>query len=99
MRILIDECLPSELTAALIGHEVRTVPQEGWAGLKNGRLLKTISGRFDVFITIDKRIERENKIPDNIAIVTVRARPPDTGSVAICSRYAEGRNGDATRAV
>ena len=52
MRILIDECLPRELTVALVGHDVKTVPQEGWAGLKNGRLLKTISGRFEVFITV-----------------------------------------------
>ena len=74
MRILLDECLPRELTAELIGHEVRTVPQEGWAGLKNGRLLKAISGRFEVFITIDKRIEQDHKIPDNVAVVTVRAR-------------------------
>ena len=74
MRILIDECLPRELTAALVGHDVSTVPQEGWAGLKNGRLLKTISGRFEVFITVDKRIELEHPIPEDLAVITVRAR-------------------------
>jgi hypothetical protein len=36
--------------------------------------LKAISGRFEVFVTIDKRIEQDHKIPDNLAIVTVRAR-------------------------
>lgn len=74
MRILIDECLPRELAVELIGHEARTVQQEGWAGLKNGRLLKTISGRFEVFITIDKRIDRDHKIPDDLAVITIRAR-------------------------
>jgi len=66
--------LPRELTIALAGHDVRTVPQEGLAGLKNGRLLKTISGHFEVFITIDKRIEQDHPIPEDLAIVTVRAR-------------------------
>ena len=74
MRILIDECLPRELAVELIGHKARTVPQEGWAGFKNGRLLKTISGRFEVFITIDKRIDRDLKIPEDLAVITVRAR-------------------------
>lgn len=36
MRILLDECLPRELAQELIGPEVRTVQQQGWAGLKNG---------------------------------------------------------------
>jgi hypothetical protein len=74
VRILIDECLPRELTVALVGHHVRTVPQEGWAGLKNGKLLKAMSGRFEVFVTIDKRIEQDQPIPKDVSIITVRAR-------------------------
>jgi len=74
VRILIDECLPRELIIALVGHDVRTVSQEGWAGLTNGRLLKTISGQSEVFITIDKRIEQEHPISEDLAIVTVRSR-------------------------
>lgn len=40
----------------LIGHEVRTVGQLGWKGLENGQLLAEAAQRFDVLITMDKRI-------------------------------------------
>jgi len=74
VRIILDECLPRQLAGELTGHEVITVQKAGWAGLKNGKLLTKISGRFEVFITIDKRLEREQKIPADVAVVTVRAR-------------------------
>ena len=35
----------------LAGYEVRTVPQMGWAGRKNGELYEVALGRFDVLIT------------------------------------------------
>ena len=72
MRILIDECLPSELAGELVGHEVRTVQQVGWAGLKNGVLMRNISGRFEVFLTIDKRIESEQDIPKDVVLIPFR---------------------------
>lgn len=39
MRVLLDECVPKRLGRELTGHTVRTVPQEGWSGKKNGELL------------------------------------------------------------
>ena len=74
MRILLDECLPRELAAELVDHEVSTVQQAGWAGLKNGQLLKKASGRFEVLLTIDQHIERLPNIPADLAVITVRAR-------------------------
>ena len=44
MRILLDESLPRQLGKELAGHEVRTVQQIGWAGLKNGELLNRLLG-------------------------------------------------------
>lgn len=73
MDILIDECLPRELRGELIGHQVTTVQEAGWDGFKNGQLLKKISGSFETFITIDKRIESEHEIPGDVALITVRA--------------------------
>jgi len=73
LRILIDECLPRELAEELVGHEVRTVQQAGWAGLSNGELLEEVSGSFEVFLTIDKRIESEQKVPGDVALITVQA--------------------------
>ena len=43
MRILLDECLPARLRRDLPGHEVLTVPRAGWAGVKNGKLLRLIA--------------------------------------------------------
>jgi hypothetical protein len=40
MRVLLDECLPRKLKNDLAGHDVRTVPDMGWAGKKNGELLQ-----------------------------------------------------------
>jgi len=42
MRILLDECLPKDLVRELSGHEVKTVPQAGWSGVSNGKLLRKI---------------------------------------------------------
>jgi len=77
MRILLDECLPKGLVAQLRGHIVTTVPQAGWASIKNGRLLRLISdsGKFDVFLTVDKNLHshhRSGTLP--FAIVLLRAR-------------------------
>lgn len=47
----------------LKGHEVRTVQQEGWSGLKNGALLReaTAAG-FEVFLTSDQDIEFQQNL-------------------------------------
>ena len=57
MRLLLDECVPRKLTHEFSDHEVRTVPQMGWAGLKNGELLAQAAQQFDVFITTDQNLE------------------------------------------
>ena len=62
MRVLLDECLPRKLAREIQGHEVRTVPGMGWAGTKNGALLKLASTRFDVFITIDRGIRFQQNL-------------------------------------
>jgi len=38
------------------GHQVKTVPQAGWRGVKNGVPLARIAGSFEVFITADKNL-------------------------------------------
>jgi predicted nuclease of predicted toxin-antitoxin system len=77
MRILLDECLPARLRRDLPGHDVQTVPQAGWASIKNGKLLRLIaaSGKFDVFLTVDKNLPREQKIEGlPFAVVVLRAK-------------------------
>ncbi|HEX5758402.1 MAG TPA: DUF5615 family PIN-like protein [Thermoanaerobaculia bacterium] len=54
MRVLLDEQLPRQLARELKDHEVRTVQQQGWAGLTNGELLRRAAERFDVLLTADQ---------------------------------------------
>jgi predicted nuclease of predicted toxin-antitoxin system len=77
MRILLDECLPKDLTKQLPGQMVKTVQQAGWASISNGSLLRRIaeSGEFDVFLTVDKRLPLQNKTAGlPFAIVLLRAK-------------------------
>jgi hypothetical protein len=40
MRILLDENLDWRLGRDLPGHETKSVPLIGWAGVENGKLLR-----------------------------------------------------------
>ncbi len=77
MRILLDECVDARLRREFTGHEIQTVPQAGWAGISNGKLLALIaaSGKFDVFLTVDKNLPHQNKTKTlPFAIVVLRAK-------------------------
>ena len=63
MRVLLDEQLPRQLAPYLVGHEARTVQQQGWAGLKNGELLRRAKiAHFDVFLTADQNLEYQQNL-------------------------------------
>ncbi len=69
MRVLLDECLPRQLKQELIGHDVVTVPEAGWAGKQNGELIALATERFDVFVTIDQNLPAQR--PSSASAVTV----------------------------
>lgn len=46
MNILLDECIDRKFARELIGYDVKTVPQMGWAGIKNGQLLALAESEF-----------------------------------------------------
>jgi len=76
MRILLDEAVPRRLGALLAGHEAKTVPQCGWAGVKNGKLLALAAIQFDVFLTADQNIEFQQNLatlPLSILVVTAKS--------------------------
>ena len=74
MRILLDECLPRELADELTGHVVRTVGRMGWAGKKNGELLRLAGPEFDVLITADHSLPKQQNLRGrNIRVVTLIA--------------------------
>jgi predicted nuclease of predicted toxin-antitoxin system len=75
MRVLLDECLPRRLKADLPEHEVLTAQETGWAGMKNGELLRAASGRFDVFLTVDRKIVFQQNVKSlKIAVIVMVAR-------------------------
>jgi len=63
VRILLDEQLPRQLAPYVVGHDVRTVQQESWAGLKNGALLSAAeAAEFAVFLTGDQNLQFQQNI-------------------------------------
>ena len=75
MRILLDESLPAELQAELPGHEIRTVREMGWSGLKNGELLARGANQFDVFLTADQNLQyQQNLLTLPVAVVVLAAK-------------------------
>jgi PIN like domain len=62
MRILLDESLPRELKAELSSHEVHTVREAGWSGLKNGDLLQRAAGKFGAFVTADQNLRYQQNL-------------------------------------
>ncbi|MDB4793429.1 hypothetical protein OAG63_00175 [Methylacidiphilales bacterium] len=64
MRILLDECVHIGLKKAFPNHSVKTVPEAGWSGIKNGKLLGLIASHFDVFLTIDQNIRYQQNLTE-----------------------------------
>ena len=63
MRVLLDEQLPRQLSGHLVGHEVRTVQQQRWAGTKNGELLRlAVDAGFESFLTADHNLEYQQNL-------------------------------------
>jgi hypothetical protein len=75
MRVLLDECVPSKLRRELPGHDVRTVTERGWSGVKNGNLLALAESEFDVFLTVDQNLKfQQNLKALSIGIILLVAR-------------------------
>lgn len=74
MRILLDECIDRRLAKDIEGHEVVTVPEAGWAGIKNGELLARAQTQFDAFVTVDRNLAFQQNIPQfTLAIIVLQA--------------------------
>ena len=74
MRLLLDECIPARFKKALPLHQVSTVSQEGWSGVKNGKLLALAATKFDAFVTVDKNLPyQQNTTSLPVAVVVFDA--------------------------
>ncbi len=75
MRVLLDACVPRSLARELPGHQVRTVPEMGWADLDDGPLLNSMEGHFDFFVTVDKSLPKQQRLESrSFATVILRAK-------------------------
>ncbi len=73
-RVLVDENVPRDLRRDLTEFAVRTVYEQGWSGLKNGQLLHTAIGSFDVLLTCDRSLQFQQNLPGlAIGVVVVLA--------------------------
>ena len=61
IRVLLDENLPRRLKWSL-NADAMTVPERGWNGIKNGRLLRLAASEFDVLLTMDRGIEYQQNL-------------------------------------
>jgi len=50
MKLLLDECVARDLKEDLAAHEVTTVTEAGYQGMKNGALLRAAATQYDVLI-------------------------------------------------
>lgn len=74
MRILLDECIDRRIAREIEGHEVVTVPQAGWAGIRNSELLTRAQAQFDTFVTVDRNLAFQQNIPQfTIAVIVLQA--------------------------
>ena len=62
MKVLLDACTPRPLRQFLPGHFVRTAQEMGWAGLKNGDLLREAEGQFEAFISTDQNLKYQQQV-------------------------------------
>jgi hypothetical protein len=74
VRILLDESLPHELAFLLGSHDVTTVRDRGWAGKRNGSLLRLAAAEFEAFVTTDQGIPHQQNLSRfEIRIVVIAA--------------------------
>jgi len=74
MKILLDECIDRKLAREFAGYEVKTVPQIGWAGVKNGQLLIFAEAEFDVLVTVDCNLSFQQNLSQlDIAVIVLQA--------------------------
>ena len=75
MKLLLDENLPKRLKFDFPEHEIYTVRDKGWNGIKNGELLNLlIENDFDALLTFDKNLQhQQNFLKYSITVFVLTA--------------------------
>ena len=79
--MLLDECVPRRLAQAFGSeHSVATVSGLGWAGTKNGELLRLAAEQgFEAFVTVDVGLHVSHDTP--LSVVVLRAGSNSLGAL------------------
>lgn len=75
MRVMLDENLDHRLKR-FFGeeHDVVTVRERGWSSKENGELIRDAQREFDVLVTMDQGIPRQQNLKDvDLAILLLEA--------------------------
>ena len=79
MRLLLDENLPKRLKQDFAEHEVYTVRDRGWNGIKNGVLLQLmLENNFQALLTFDKNLQHQQNFSQYTITVFVLNAPINT---------------------
>jgi hypothetical protein len=76
LKVLLDENVDKKLRAkfADVDIDCKTVTGIGYRGKKNGELLALVDGVYDVFVTMDKSIRKQQNFAGRrIALLLIRA--------------------------
>jgi len=75
MKLLLDECVTNYLKPEFVGHDVSTIDDAGFKGLKNGKLLEAAAASFDVLVTVDQNLRFQQNLKNlSISILVLKAR-------------------------
>jgi hypothetical protein len=76
MRLLLDENLPKRLKQDCPQHEVYTVRDRQWNGIKNGDLLHLLlENGFDALLTFDKNLQHQQNFTRYTLTVFILVAP------------------------
>jgi len=68
MKILLDEMMPRPLKQELQGHNLFTVQEMHWSGVKNGALLQlAVSADFELLLTADRSLIYQQNMPSLVS--------------------------------
>ncbi|CAN5782366.1 hypothetical protein BH10BAC2_BH10BAC2_35550 [soil metagenome] len=79
MKLLLDENLPKRLKDDFPNHEIYTVRDKGWNGIKNGELLQLmLENGFHALLTFDKNLQHQQNFQQYTITVFVLSAPNNT---------------------
>jgi len=72
MKILLDHNIPVYLAKLFQGYDVATAYRQGWAALKNGKLIAAAEDAgFELLVTLDKNIQYQQRLKGRILCVAI----------------------------